>query len=141
MKRCVVTGSPIVTKAPPPVHVIECVRVESGVDVGLLGSVVCGGASGIVSSSVTYPIDLVRRRMQLQGLHGSARKYLSYTDAIRDVWRSGGLRAFYTGIAAEFLKVSPTLTPSSLHPHSSLSSRSSQEWQSCIAFMNFARSH
>ena len=72
---------------------------------GLVGSVVCGGASGIFSSSVTYPIDLIRRRMQLQGLHGAPRTYASYADAIQKAWQSGGLRAFYTGIAAEYLKV------------------------------------
>ena len=43
--------------------------------------------------------------MQLQGLHGAPRTYVSYADAIQKAWQSGGLRAFYTGIAAEYLKV------------------------------------
>lgn len=41
----------------------------------IAGSLVCGGLSGFVSSTATFPIDLVRRRMQLEGQQGLARRY------------------------------------------------------------------
>lgn len=72
---------------------------------GLAGSLLCGGTSGMVSASLTYPVDLIRRRMQLQGQHGAPKTYHSYSDAIIKTWRSGGWRAFYTGISAEYIKV------------------------------------
>lgn len=76
----------------------------------LLGSVICGGTSGLISSTITYPIDLIRRRMQLQGQGGAPRTYTSYSDAINKTWRSGGLRAFFVGITAEYMKVCSKLT-------------------------------
>eukprot|EP00210_Caulerpa_lentillifera_P004938 g4712.t1 len=73
----------------------------------LLGSVVCGGISGLISSTITYPIDLIRRRMQLQGIGGTSKTYTSYSDAIRKTWKSGGFRGFFIGITAEYIKVVP----------------------------------
>ncbi|GMH44368.1 hypothetical protein BSKO_12302 [Bryopsis sp. KO-2023] len=74
---------------------------------GLFGSLLCGGLSGFVSSSATFPIDLVRRRMQLQGQRGLARQYTGYAHAAREILRTSGWRGFYTGIVPEYCKVMP----------------------------------
>lgn len=42
---------------------------------GITGSLICGGVSGLLSSTATFPVDLVRRRMQLQGQRGLAAQY------------------------------------------------------------------
>ena len=67
-------------------------------------SLACGGAAGLISSTVTFPLDLIRRRMQLEG-QGGLRRYRGYADVARAVFRSGGLKGFYAGIIPEYYKV------------------------------------
>ncbi|KAK9839432.1 hypothetical protein WJX81_001730 [Elliptochloris bilobata] len=69
-------------------------------------SLVCGGVAGLVSSTATFPLDLVRRRMQLEG-QGGARRYAGYADVVQSVLRRDGLRGFYAGILPEYYKVVP----------------------------------
>lgn len=52
---------------------------------GIAGSLLCGGVSGFVSSTVTFPVDLVRRRMQLQGQRGLAAHYTGYESDVHDM--------------------------------------------------------
>jgi len=66
-------------------------------------SLVCGGVAGLVSSTATFPLYLVRRRMQLEG-QGGARRYAGYTDVVASVLRRDGLRGFYAGILPEYYK-------------------------------------
>lgn len=66
-------------------------------------SLVCGGLAGLVSSTATFPLDLVRRRMQLEG-QGGARRYSGYADVVQSVLRRDGLRGFYAGILPEYYK-------------------------------------
>lgn len=70
-------------------------------------SLLCGSAAGLVSSSATFPLDLVRRRMQLQGQAGAARVYSSYAGAFKSIARTEGLRGLYSGILPEYYKVVP----------------------------------
>ena len=37
-----------------------------------------GGLAGLFSVSITYPTDLVRRRLQLQGFDSSVPKYMEF---------------------------------------------------------------
>lgn len=73
----------------------------------VFASLVCGAAAGIVSSSATFPLDLVRRRLQLQGQGGGALVYPTYGSAVRGIWRAEGARGFYAGILPEYYKVVP----------------------------------
>ncbi|XP_066313900.1 uncharacterized protein [Miscanthus floridulus] len=73
-------------------------------------SLFCGSLSGIASSTATFPLDLVKRRMQLQGAAGTASVQKStITRTIRDILQREGLRGFYRGIAPEYLKVVPSV--------------------------------
>lgn len=67
----------------------------------------CGSAAGLISSTATFPLDLVRRRLQLQGSHVSREVYTSYGAVFRSVWRQEGWRGFYAGILPEYYKVIP----------------------------------
>lgn len=67
----------------------------------------CGSAAGLISSTATFPLDLVRRRLQLQGSHGSVEVYASYGAVFRSIWRQEGWRGFYAGILPEYYKVVP----------------------------------
>ena len=81
------------------------VGAQAGVDMQVSMSLACGGAAGLISSTATFPLDLIRRRMQLEG-QGGLRRYRGYFDVARAVFRSGGLKGFYAGIIPEYYKVS-----------------------------------
>ncbi|CAI9091579.1 OLC1v1026646C2 [Oldenlandia corymbosa var. corymbosa] len=68
----------------------------------------CGSLSGIASSTVTFPLDLVRRRMQLEGAGGRARVYKTgIFGTFKNIFKTEGLRGLYRGILPEYYKVVP----------------------------------
>ncbi|KAL0317148.1 UNVERIFIED_CONTAM: Mitochondrial substrate carrier family protein B [Sesamum angustifolium] len=74
-------------------------------DSTVLVSLTCGSLSGIASSTVAYPLDLVRRRMQLEGAGGRARVYnTGLFGTFRHIIRSEGWRGLYRGILPEYYK-------------------------------------
>ncbi|XP_057724756.1 uncharacterized protein LOC130940585 [Arachis stenosperma] len=71
-------------------------------------SLACGSLSGIASSTATFPLDLVRRRKQLEGAGGRARVYtMGLFGMFRHIIRTEGLRGLYRGILPEYYKVVP----------------------------------
>lgn len=85
-------------------------HVKRPSDSAILVSLACGSLSGIASSTVTYPLDLVRRRMQLEGAAGRARVYKSgLFGTFGHIVRTEGLRGLYRGILPENFKVVPSV--------------------------------
>ncbi|KAH9672594.1 mitochondrial substrate carrier family protein [Citrus sinensis] len=77
-------------------------------DPTVMVSLACGSLSGIASSTATFPIDLVRRRMQLEGAGGRARVYNNgLLGTFRYIIQSEGLQGLYRGILPEYYKVVP----------------------------------
>jgi hypothetical protein len=95
-----------------------------------IGSLLAGSLSGIASSCAIFPIDVVRKRMQVMGqLPKTSMSAIMYTregpiipiDAningkttrttsiqlARDIFRKEGIGGFYRGLAPELLKVCP----------------------------------
>lgn len=70
-------------------------------------SLACGSVAGLISSTATFPLDLVRRRLQLQGQSRSSKVYGSYLGAFRDIVATEGWKGFYSGILPEYYKVIP----------------------------------
>ncbi len=70
-------------------------------------SLTCGSIAGLVSSTATFPLDLVRRRLQLQGHARSSKVYGSYAGAFKDIVVTEGWRGLYSGILPEYYKVIP----------------------------------
>lgn len=64
-----------------------------------------GAASGTIAVTITYPTDLTRRLMQLNGTPGH--NYSSIPDVIMQLWRKEGFFGFYKGLWATYLKVAP----------------------------------
>ncbi|KAK9283054.1 hypothetical protein L1049_011282 [Liquidambar formosana] len=77
-------------------------------DSPVLVSLACGSVSGIASSTVTFPLDLVRRRMQLEGAGGRARIYTTgLFGTFGHIFRNEGVLGLYRGILPEYYKVVP----------------------------------
>ncbi|KAL3139167.1 hypothetical protein ABBQ32_005946 [Trebouxia sp. C0010 RCD-2024] len=70
-------------------------------------SLASGSIAGLVSSTATFPLDLIRRRMQLQGQGGCQVQYTSYSHAFRTVIQREGFVGLYHGILPEYYKVVP----------------------------------
>ena len=70
-----------------------------------------GSAAGAVSALCCFPLDLVRRRMQLADAPGTALSRIGplgrMVDVAADVARRDGMRGFYRGIVPELAKVVP----------------------------------
>ncbi|GAA6062399.1 hypothetical protein JCM10212_006185 [Sporobolomyces blumeae] len=69
----------------------------------------CGAIAGGFSQTITYPMDLLRRRMQMVGLKSDVLGY-EYTgswNAIGTIIRREGIRGLYKGIVPNLLKCSP----------------------------------
>ncbi|XP_002992848.2 mitochondrial substrate carrier family protein V [Selaginella moellendorffii] len=76
----------------------------------IITSLCCGSVAGICSSTATFPLDLIRRRMQLEGAAGQARVYKSgLMGTLKHILRSEGLRGLYRGIMPEYFKVIPSV--------------------------------
>jgi len=65
-----------------------------------------GAVSGAVAQTVSYPFEVVRRRMQVGGLTQPDR-WLRWGETVNTIWRSRGWRGFYVGLGIGYLKVVP----------------------------------
>ena len=65
-------------------------------------NLVLGGVAGTLAATVCYPLDTIRRRMQLKG-----RTYSGMGDALGKIYATEGVRGFFNGWTANTLKVAP----------------------------------
>ena len=77
-----------------------------------IGALLCGSFSGIFSSLIVFPADVVRRRMQVRGIIISSvdNSIIKSPTAIEEsvkIFKHEGLRGMYRGILPEILKVTP----------------------------------
>ncbi|KGN54303.1 mitochondrial substrate carrier family protein B [Cucumis sativus] len=79
-------------------------------DSPVMVSLACGSLSGIASSTVTFPLDLVRRRKQLEGAAGQARIYnTGLYGTFKHIVKTEGFKGLYRGILPEYYKVVPSV--------------------------------
>lgn len=76
-----------------------------------IGHAVSGGLGTAISTSVTYPLDLVNTRLKVQrqlredGAISPSEEYSGLLDAVRKIpEREGGLGAFYAGLGSDVAK-------------------------------------
>lgn len=67
----------------------------------------CGLIAGICGQTAAYPLDVVRRRMQLDTIASHIPIYNSIRAAIADIVTTSGFRGLYIGISINYLKVAP----------------------------------
>ena len=67
-----------------------------------------GGLSGVGAVSITYPTDLIRRRLQLQGFDSNVPRYKGILDCVSKITRTEGVKGLYRGLLATYIKLFPT---------------------------------
>lgn len=62
-----------------------------------------GACAGLIGQSASYPLDVVRRRMQTAGVTG--RPHASIAHTLRAiVWEEGAVRGLYKGLSMNWIK-------------------------------------
>ncbi|KAK3307024.1 mitochondrial carrier domain-containing protein [Chaetomium strumarium] len=65
-----------------------------------------GGVAGLVSQTASYPLEVIRRRMQVGGAVGDGRR-LRIGETARLIMREAGFRGFFVGLTIGYAKVVP----------------------------------
>ena len=65
-----------------------------------------GAVAGAISQTVSYPFEVIRRRMQVGGLTHPER-WLRWDETVRTIWHTSGWRGFYVGLGIGYVKIMP----------------------------------
>ena len=69
-------------------------------------SMLAGACAGLIAQTSAYWGDTIKKQMQANGVNGE-KKYSGFVDCVTKIYRSGGLRSFYPGIALNSIKCIP----------------------------------
>ncbi|KAG6828690.1 hypothetical protein H0H92_007052 [Tricholoma furcatifolium] len=72
----------------------------------------CGALAGTISQTLTYPFDVLRRKMQITGMKGGSVKYNGALHALRSIIAAEGVGGLYRGLWPNLLKVAPSIATS-----------------------------
>ena len=72
-----------------------------------------GGLAGLVSQTASYPLEVIRRRMQVGGAVGDGHR-LGMGEITRLIWKERGFRGFWVGLTIGYVKVVPMVAVSFL---------------------------
>ncbi|XP_037350265.1 mitochondrial thiamine pyrophosphate carrier [Talpa occidentalis] len=77
---------------------------------GNLKNLLCGSGAGVISKTLTYPLDLIKKRLQVGGFEqaratfGQVRSYRGLLDCARQVLQEEGAQGFFKGLSPSLLK-------------------------------------
>jgi solute carrier family 25 (mitochondrial carrier protein), member 16 len=70
-----------------------------------------GALAGLVSQSCSYPLEVIRRRMQVGGAVGDGHR-LRMGETARTIWMERGFKGFFIGLGIGYMKVIPMVATS-----------------------------
>lgn len=70
-----------------------------------------GAVAGFVSQTISYPLEVIRRRMQVGGVVGDGHR-LTMFEVGKTIMRENGFRGFYVGLGIGYVKVIPMVATS-----------------------------
>merc|ERR1712228_391861 len=63
-----------------------------------------GGIASVSGTIVAYPFQLIRTKLQTQGMPGNRHQYKGLLDTFKHTWRKYGIFGLYSGIVPNFAK-------------------------------------
>ncbi|KAF8461361.1 mitochondrial carrier domain-containing protein [Kalaharituber pfeilii] len=81
--------------------------VEDVRDISSTSRFLAGGVGGVASQFSIYPIDTVKFRLQCELVEGGLRGNHLLANIVRNMWKSGGVSAFYRGLPLGLIGVFP----------------------------------
>ncbi|MDI1486340.1 MAG: coenzyme A transporter [Ramalina farinacea] len=70
-----------------------------------------GGVAGLISQTAAYPLEIIRRRMQVGAVVGDGHR-LNMTETAGRIWRERGWRGYWVGLGIGYFKVVPMVAVS-----------------------------
>ncbi|XP_069756988.1 solute carrier family 25 member 16 isoform X2 [Narcine bancroftii] len=72
-------------------------------------NLMCGGIAGAIAQTVSYPLDVARRRMQLGSSLAGAEKYATMSKTLRYVYNEHGIqKGLYRGLSLNYIRCIPS---------------------------------
>ncbi|KAK9131232.1 hypothetical protein Sjap_011719 [Stephania japonica] len=71
----------------------------------------CGAVAGLFGQTFTYPLDVVRRQMQVQSMQSSTQGggYSSTMEGLISITRNQGYRQLFAGLSINYMKIVPSV--------------------------------
>jgi len=82
-------------------------KIGPGGSLGAVPTMIFGAAAGAAAQTTVFPIEMVQRRLQLQGMAGQEILYKNMLDAFIKITRKEGVPALYAGLLPNYLKLIP----------------------------------
>lgn len=92
----------------------KCDRNTGGLVLTVPGKLVCGGLAGAVAQSVSYPLDVTRRRMQLACMNPETAKFgAGMVKTLTHIYRDNGIvKGLYRGMTVNYIRAIPMVATS-----------------------------
>ncbi|OVA08418.1 Mitochondrial carrier protein [Macleaya cordata] len=69
----------------------------------------CGALAGLFGQTFTYPLDVVRRQMQVQSLQQGSPGYRTTMEGLTTIIRNQGWRQLFAGLSINYFKIVPSV--------------------------------
>ena len=84
--------------------------MEKYIDINPIAcKIIAGAVSGGTAITITYPTDLIRRRLQLQNFDNNVPRYHGIIHCITKIISTEGIIGLYRGLPATYIKILPTI--------------------------------
>lgn len=87
-------------------HIRKWLRQHTNLSI-MWVSMLSGALSGCFANTITFPLHLVQRNLQVAGMGTNVMKYKSAWECIRYIYSQRGIRGFYSGLLPQYLKTIP----------------------------------
>jgi len=116
-RGCIATSAGVAPYVSLNFYVYEALRahfVDEHNEISTVSKLACGGVAGSISQTLTYPLDVLRRRMQMIGMKDERLGFKDKTSwaVIRSLFKAEGVRGLYRGLTSNLLKVAPSIATS-----------------------------
>ncbi|KAF8388796.1 hypothetical protein HHK36_025476 [Tetracentron sinense] len=69
----------------------------------------CGALAGLFGQTITYPLDVVRRQMQVESLQRDNSRYKNTMEGLTTIVRNQGWRQLFAGLSINYMKIVPSV--------------------------------